>query len=88
MDDHIFKLIAEGKITGLKRTSTFAAFGSFAHGEAAYDVYVDSNLHNAADEPSIRTEVAGHLNTDPHYVRIVSEAMGEEDYPVKSGSSA
>ncbi|RVL04738.1 hypothetical protein [Sinorhizobium meliloti] len=77
--DGILEMIAEGDIIGFKRTSTFGRWGTFAHGEASYDVFVDDSFK--VDHDTIRTMVAGHLNTDPHYIRIVAEDMCDGDYP-------
>lgn len=77
--DEVAKMLAEGEILGFKRTSTFALWGSFAHTSASYDVFVDSTY--PIDEKAIRTKVAGDLNTDPHYLRVVEDGMCDDDYP-------
>ncbi|PLU03833.1 hypothetical protein [Sinorhizobium medicae] len=77
--DGILEMIAEGDILGFKRTSTFGRFGTFAHSEASYDVFVDAAFK--VDHDTIRAMVAGHLNTDSHFIRIVAEDMCDSDYP-------
>lgn len=72
-------MVAEGDILGFKRTSTFGRWGTFAHGEASYDVFVDAAFK--VDHDTIRAMAAGHLNTDRHYIRIVVEDMCDGDYP-------
>lgn len=75
----IFEMIAKGDIIGFKRTSTFGRWGTFAHGEASYDVFVDAAFKTEHD--AIRTMVADHLNTDREYIRIIAEEMCDGDYP-------